>query len=47
MAGSHSCSKVLNRFSIVNKPKFIDPMLRLASSGRHTAAGRTLSSTFM
>src|SRR6266478_8255658 len=45
MAGSQSCLNFLNRLSIGNRPKFIDPILRLATSGFQTAAGFIRSST--
>src|SRR6476469_10145326 len=45
--GSHSCLKSLKRLSIPNRPKFIEPMFREATSGLKVAAGRTRSCTVM
>ena len=44
---SQSCLNSLNRFSIGNRPKFIEPMLSEATSGLNVAAGRTRSSIVM
>ena len=44
---SHSCLKSWKRFSIGNRPKFIEPMLSEATSGLKVAAGRTRSSMVM
>jgi hypothetical protein len=45
MAGSQSYLNSLYRLSIGNRPKFIDPMFRLATSGFQSAAGLIRSST--
>ena len=47
ISGAHACLKSLKRFNMGNRPKFIEPMLRLASSGRQAAAGRMRSTTVM
>ena len=44
---SQSCSKVLKRLSIGKSPKFIEPMLRDATSGLKVSAGFTRSCTVM
>ena len=42
---SQSCLKFLKRFSIGNRPKFIEPILSEAISGSISVAGRIRSST--
>ena len=42
---SQSCLNSLKRFSIGNRPKFIEPMLSEATSGLKVSAGFTRSCT--